>query len=107
VLSSKEKKAKQALIDQEGDEQQAPTEVSYEVEKIVDHKGDNPSNYEFLVKWKNYDSTENTWEPLENFEDREVINRYWKSLTQPASTSSSSSLPKSSTNESRRKRRRL
>jgi len=107
VLSSKEKKAKQALIDQDGDEKQAPTEVSYEVEKIVDHKGDNPSNYEFLVKWKNYDSSENTWEPLENFEDREVINRYWKSLTQPASTSSSSSLPKSSTNESRRKRRRL
>jgi hypothetical protein len=109
VLSSKEKKAKQALLepDQDGEEKQVPTEVSYEVEKIVDHRGDNPSNYEFLVKWKNYASSENTWEPLENFEDREVIDRYWKSLTQPTSTSSSSSSAKTSTNESRSKRRRL
>jgi len=33
--------------------------TSYEIEKIVDHKIEN-NNYIFLIKWKNYDESENT-----------------------------------------------
>lgn len=38
-------------------------EGEYEVEKILDHRGEGPQT-EYLVKWKGYDSDENTWEPL-------------------------------------------
>ncbi|CAD2104896.1 conserved Plasmodium protein, unknown function [Plasmodium vinckei] len=53
------------------------TEI-FEVEKIImaryklngkkkkKKKGDNLDNFEFLIKWKNYDSDDNTWEPFEN-----------------------------------------
>ncbi|CXI40677.1 conserved Plasmodium protein, unknown function [Plasmodium berghei] len=51
------------------------TEV-FEVEKIImarykldskkKKKNENLDNFEFLIKWKNYDSDDNTWEPFEN-----------------------------------------
>ncbi|SCM08849.1 conserved Plasmodium protein, unknown function [Plasmodium chabaudi adami] len=53
------------------------TEI-FEVEKIImaryklnakkkkKKKSDNLDNFEFLIKWKNYDSDDNTWEPFEN-----------------------------------------
>ncbi|MBS1650721.1 MAG: DDE-type integrase/transposase/recombinase, partial [Bacteroidetes bacterium] len=43
----------------------------YDVEAIVDkrkiHK--NSNEYEYLVKWKNYDDSQNTWEPLSHLTD--------------------------------------
>ena len=44
-------------------------ENQYEVEKIVDKRiktVKKKQKIEYLVKWKNYPSYENTWEPLEN-----------------------------------------
>ena len=55
-------------------------DVEYAVETIRSHRGDNPSNYEFLVKWVGYPESDNTWEPISNFRDKEVITRYFKSL---------------------------
>ncbi len=40
----------------------------YEVEKIIDKRRVNNIN-EYFVKWKNFDSSENTWEPFYNFKD--------------------------------------
>ena len=54
-------------------------DVEYAVEVIRDHRGDNPSNYEFLVKWVGYPETDNTWEPIANFRDKEVITKYFRS----------------------------
>jgi hypothetical protein len=50
----------------------------YEVEKILDHRG-NPPHYEYFVKWKNYDETQNTWEKASSFLDDSSIRNYWKS----------------------------
>ena len=36
-------------------------ETEYEVEKILDQQGQS-----YLIKWKGYDHTENTWEPVRN-----------------------------------------
>jgi hypothetical protein len=91
VLSSKERSSKS------GENELSPSDedlsnsqdVAYAVESIRDHRGDNPSNYEFLVKWVGYPESENTWEPISSFQDKEVITRYFKSLT--ASTGSSAS----------------
>lgn len=39
------------------------SEEEYEVEKILNHRGEGPQT-EYLVKWKGYGNDENTWEPL-------------------------------------------
>jgi hypothetical protein len=62
------------------DDDHDESEVEYAVEVIRDHRGDNPGNYEFLVKWVGYPDTDNTWEPISNFRDKEVITKYFKSL---------------------------
>jgi hypothetical protein len=55
------------------------SEPVYEIEKIVSHrkKGD---RYEYLVKWKGYDESENTWEPKESFTDMKTIEKYMKKV---------------------------
>lgn len=42
-------------------------EEGYEVERIVDSRKSGKT-HEYLIKWKNYPSAENTWEPEENLE---------------------------------------
>jgi hypothetical protein len=41
------------------------TEQEYEVEQILDDKRVSGKPY-YLMKWKGYDTSENTWEPIEN-----------------------------------------
>jgi hypothetical protein len=49
----------------------------YTVEAIVDHRG-TPGRYSYLVKWKDYPDSQNTWEPQSSFLDDLVIKEYWK-----------------------------
>ena len=51
----------------------------HDIDRIVRHRGE-PGRYEYLTKWKNYDESENTWEPAVNFLDDKVVQEYWKSL---------------------------
>ena len=44
-----------------------PDEQEYEVEDILD-KRTNGRTEEYLVKWKGYDNSENTWEPIKNLD---------------------------------------
>jgi hypothetical protein len=41
------------------------TEQEYKVKEILSHKRVSGKPY-YLVKWKGYDTSENTWEPIEN-----------------------------------------
>jgi hypothetical protein len=41
------------------------TEQEYKVEQILNHKQVSGKPY-YLVKWKGYDTSENTWEPIKN-----------------------------------------
>jgi transposase InsO family protein len=50
---------------------------SYEVEAILNHRGED-SNRQYLVKWKGYDTAHNSWEPVGNFDDVAVIDKYWQ-----------------------------
>ena len=43
-----------------------PTDDTYVVEKILGHRIRH-GRHQWLVKWKGYDSTENTWEPATHF----------------------------------------
>jgi hypothetical protein len=49
----------------------------YVVEKIMDHRV-SKLNQEYLVKWKGFDSSKNTWEPYSNFIDTDIIIQYWR-----------------------------
>jgi len=80
VLSSKERQPDSDEKDSTLTDVQLQ-DVAYAVEAIREHKGDNPSNYHFLVKWVGYPESENTWEPIASFQDKEVITRYFKSLS--------------------------
>ncbi|CAO3665579.1 unnamed protein product [Rhizopus stolonifer] len=38
----------------------------------------NVGQYLYLVNWKGYSDNDNTWEPIENFDDRTCVRDYWK-----------------------------
>lgn len=49
----------------------------YEVEKILDHRKQGRTT-QYLIKWKEYSDTENTWEPLRNLQHcRQLLNDYY------------------------------
>ena len=52
---------------------------STEVEKILDHKTVK-NKLRFLVKWKNQDKSNNSWEPESNLDSKILINKYWESI---------------------------
>ena len=43
-------------------------EEEYEVAKILSHQG-SPGHRSYLMSWKGYSSTENTWEPEQNLKN--------------------------------------
>lgn len=60
------------------------TEESYEVEKIVNKRQiDGSDEYEYEVKWKNYDSSQNTWQTLDELRDAmELVVKFEKEHAQ-------------------------
>ena len=51
---------------------------AFVVEKVIAHRGPEGAR-QYLVKWKDFPSSENTWEPQGNFEDVAVLTSYWAS----------------------------
>ena len=50
---------------------------AYEVERILNHKTQGRKKW-YLVKWKNYPESENSWNCEDDFIDIEIIRNYWK-----------------------------
>jgi hypothetical protein len=55
---------------------------SDEVEKIVDHKKDDKNIMYYLVKWKNFDDSHNSWVAEQDFDTTEYIDKYRKSINE-------------------------
>ena len=51
----------------------------YSVEKIVD-KSDRFGQVRYLIKWKGYDESDNTWEPIDNLYCDDLIEEFEKNL---------------------------
>ncbi|KAJ8282202.1 hypothetical protein COCON_G00047210 [Conger conger] len=65
-----------------GDSEQDEEEDVYEVEKIIDMRAEE-GEVLYRVRWKNYTSDEDTWEPEAHLEDcREVLLAYKKKLAE-------------------------
>lgn len=57
-----------------------PCDELYVVESILAHKEIKPGVYHYKVRWKGYDESDDTWEPEENFSQRQTILDYWSKL---------------------------
>eukprot|EP00088_Acartia_fossae_P060002 TRINITY_DN71778_c0_g1_i1.p1 TRINITY_DN71778_c0_g1~~TRINITY_DN71778_c0_g1_i1.p1 ORF type:complete len:248 (+),score=30.13 TRINITY_DN71778_c0_g1_i1:14-757(+) len=53
-------------------------EETYEVERVVNHYVDHRKRVQYELKWKNYASSENTWEKEKDIFAKELIEEYWK-----------------------------
>ena len=54
------------------------TDDIYTVEKLLNHRGP-PSDRFFLIKWKGFPSSENTWEPEKNLLTCQgLLKKYWE-----------------------------
>eukprot|EP01080_Neovahlkampfia_damariscottae_P011842 gene11842-5172_t len=54
------------------------TEELYEVESILDERKTSDDKIEYLVKWKNYDHGQNSWEPSANVEHLTILLEEYK-----------------------------
>jgi hypothetical protein len=54
-----------------------PVEPRYQVEAITKHRGRRGA-YEYLVRWKGYGSSADTWELAKQFDSPALIEQYWK-----------------------------
>ena len=50
------------------------------MERILDHRR-RRNKMQYLVKWRNFDDTNNTWEPEDHFFDPASITIYWSART--------------------------
>jgi hypothetical protein len=57
-------------------------EKSYEVEAVIDHRGEGKTT-EYLVRWKNYSSDWDDWLTINDFNDHEIVRKYWSRLGKP------------------------
>merc|ERR1712039_35758 len=52
-------------------------EAEYEVESVVSKRDTEKGEVEYLVKWKGWNASDNTWEPIENLESsQELIDEF-------------------------------
>ena len=55
-------------------------EEEYEVEKVIDAKQiGKKKKWHYLIKWKGYSASDNSWEPEDNVQgSKELLEEFWK-----------------------------
>ena len=57
----------------------------FEVESIVDSRTTRSGGTEYCIKWKGYESWQNTWEPEENLDCAAMLDAFHRSQPAPSS----------------------
>lgn len=74
---SKKKKKRESKVNDKNEENDEEDENTiYEVDKIIEVHHKRNGRREFLVRWKGYSQAENTWEPEENMNCPDLIERF-------------------------------
>ncbi|KAK0394784.1 hypothetical protein QR680_000932 [Steinernema hermaphroditum] len=74
----KKSRSRNVVLESDSDGPEVIDNNSYVVERVVSRRK-NCGKTEYLIKWKNYPSSDNTWEPEENCSDcQELINEFLK-----------------------------
>ena len=71
------------ILNSENDEKNLESdeeEEEYTVENILDKRTGLDDKSQYLIKWKGYDQSENTWEPIENLYCHELIREFEQKL---------------------------
>jgi len=70
----------------DGDEEDKKLEGNFfRVQKIIGHRLNDKNEYEYLTKWKDFPERYNSWEPAENFAEKDMLSDYWKSTKEKQS----------------------
>ena len=58
------------------------TDTEYEVEKILDHKKkhERGASRLYLIRWKGYGKDHDTWEPEENLDCKDLLEKFHKQV---------------------------
>ena len=73
VVEGDEEGDAQADAEEKPGKKKKKAEAEYEVESVVSKRDTGEGKVEYLVKWKGYDASDNTWEPVENLESSQEL----------------------------------
>lgn len=59
--------------------EKSPLEIDNEVEKILAHKN-TKAGQKYLIRWKSYDSNEDSWEKANHLKCPKILNEYLRSI---------------------------
>ena len=74
------------------------TAEDFEIEAVVDHQEIDEDDYDYLVKWEDWEDDHNTWHSQDNLSGCEkLIKEYWQHVTKPAAAALMQNLVMSAT----------